>query len=249
MPSNADSACKWCGGSGFVRTAPNDRFPQGAEAPCRCVRQNLRRRHAAALMERSGLDAQTMARWSFDTFHPERAVANGEGIGELQRIVADCRAYAEGPRGWMILTGPYGCGKSHLAYATAAAVYRAGQAVVVSTVPDLLEALRQGFDEGGSGFAQRFAAVRDADLTVLDDLGAQYDTPWAAEKLYQIVDYRLRRRLPMIVTTNAILTDPRCRIEPRVRSRLLDGAQVEGGFSRLCLIPAGDYRLRAGGPR
>jgi len=254
MLPHAEPGCKACGGSGFVHLPPSPEYPNGADAVCRCVVRNNRRRRAVALMARSGLDEETMRRWSFETFHPEQAVARPEDLRRVAGVLATCRAYAREPRGWLVLVGVYGCGKSHLAYATAAEVFRAGGNVVVSTVPDLLEALRQGYAPeaatpgGGGTFDERFAAVRDADLAVLDDLGAHYATAWAAEKLYQIVDYRLRRRLPLIVTTNEDLSAPDCRIEPRVRSRLLEGTQCEDGFSRLLWIPAGDYRLRAAAP-
>jgi DNA replication protein DnaC len=81
---------------------------------------------------------------------------------------------------------------------------------------------------------------------VLDDLGAQNDTPWAAEKLYQILDHRYRRRLPLLVTTNVNLYAPQGRIEPRVLSRILDGANLADGFSRVVLLKVGDYRRRGG---
>jgi DNA replication protein DnaC len=44
--------------------------------------------------------------------------------------------------------------------------------------------------------------VKSAPLLVLDDFGKQTTTPWAQEKLYQVVNYRYNARLPMVVTTN-----------------------------------------------
>ena len=40
------------------------------------------------------------------------------------------------------------------------------------------------------------------DLLALDDFGAQSDTAWAREKLYQLVNYRVNHDLPTVVTSN-----------------------------------------------
>ncbi len=68
---------------------------------------------------------------------------------------------------------------------------------------------------------------------MLDDLGTQNATPWAAEKLYQIINYRYVNRLPTIVTTNVELDD----IDGRVSSRLQDPDLVT-----VIKILAPDYR-------
>ena len=272
MKPNADSACERCGGTGFVWLPPHDRYPNGAYAICPCRLQAQRRRRMDALMAHTGLTAETMARWSFDTFDPDAAVADAQGRARLARIKAHCQAYAQDPNGWLVLCGPYGCGKSHLAYATAAACHATGRAVYVSTVPDLLETLRQGFSSspsprtrgegrgegratrnaqptthnGALSFSARLALVCDADLLVLDDLGAQHDTPWSAEKLYQIIDHRYRLRLPLLVTTNVNLYDPQGRIDPRILSRILDGANLPAPSS-LAPVPRGEGRGEGSG--
>jgi DNA replication protein DnaC len=53
---------------------------------------------------------------------------------------------------------------------------------------------------------------------VLDDLGVENPSPWAQEKLFQLLNYRYNHRLPTIITTNTDLD----LLDPRIRSRLLD---------------------------
>ena len=246
MMPNADSACELCHGTGFVQVPPNERYPNGAAALCACRERIARRRKLLEIMTLSGLDEETLRRWTFATFDPDAAQADPRGKAHLAEVKALCEAFAGSPRGWLVLCGPYGCGKSHLAYAVAGAYLRARHGVYVSTVPDLLDALRRSFDgkKGEEPFERRFDLVRNAELLVLDDLGAQNDTPWAAEKLYQIVDHRYRRKLPMIITTNVNLYAPQGRIEPRILSRILDGANLPDGFSRVVLLQAQDFRQR-----
>jgi DNA replication protein DnaC len=101
------------------------------------------------------------------------------------------------------------------------------------TVPDLLDWLRFAYDSQESSFEQRFDEIRNKDLLILDDLGTQNATPWAEEKLFQIIDYRYLRRLPTVVTTNLDLRD----LDERVRSRLQDPEVVT-----LVRVTAPDYR-------
>jgi len=57
-----------------------------------------------------------------------------------------------------------------------------------------------------------------AKLLVLDDLGTQNATPWAREKLYQIINYRYESGMPTIITTSEHSKD----IDPRILSRMND---------------------------
>ena len=71
-------------------------------------------------------------------------------------------------------------------------------------------------------------------LLVLDDLGAHQASPWAQEKLYQLINYRHLAQRPTVVTTDVELS----KLEPRIASRLSD---LQGATSYEVLAP--DYRL------
>ncbi|MBM3121729.1 MAG: ATP-binding protein, partial [Chloroflexi bacterium] len=66
--------------------------------------------------------------------------------------------------------------------------------------------------------------MRQARLLVLDDLGTQASTPWAVEKLYQLLNHRYNATLPTVITTNLSLDD----LDARLRSRIID--------TRLCTV-------------
>ena len=95
----------------------------------------------------------------------------------------------------LMLAGPVGTGKTHAAYAIGNALV-ADQWVEAWTVADLLTALRP---DGDPTAAQ---AVRDADVLVLDDLGATKVSEWAQETLTALLDARLREQRRTIITTN-----------------------------------------------
>ena len=79
--------------------------------------------------------------------------------------------------------------------------------------------------------------MREAALLVLDDLGAQQSSPWANEKLFQLLNYRYNSRIPTIITTNNTGLQG---VEERVRSRMSDTSLV----TRVTFEDAVDYRLR-----
>ncbi len=86
-------------------------------------------------------------------------------------------------------------------------------------VPDLLDHLRATFNPNSSvSYDRRFEEVRTAPLLILDDLGTQSATPWAKEKLYQLLNYRYNAELPTVITTSETVDN----IDPRLRSRMLD---------------------------
>lgn len=137
----------------------------------------------------------------------------------LQFALETAQYYAQNPQGWLLFMGTYGCGKTHLAAAIANALQENGVDVMFITTPDLLDYLRVTFSPGSAiTFDQRFQAVRNAPFLVLDDLGTESATPWAKEKLFQIIDHRYVSQLPTVITTSKSMEE----INERIVSRLLD---------------------------
>ena len=63
--------------------------------------------------------------------------------------------------------------------------------------------VRVGYDETNI-VIQR---LNRAKLLIVDDLGAERETGFAVEKVYDIIDSRYRAKLPMILTTNLSLEE------------------------------------------
>ena len=124
-----------------------------------------------------------------------------------------------------MLTGTYGCGKTHLAAAIGNYRRGMGESPVFVVVPDLLDHLRATFSPtSNASYDELFNPVKSAPLLVLDDLGTQSATPWTREKLYQIFNERYNAKLPTVITMSSNLED----LDARIRSRMLD--------TRVCTI-------------
>ena len=213
-----DPNCPICGGVGFIRQdLPVDHPDFGRVLICSCrenqVTQSVRQR----LFRLSNLDS--LRDLTFETFKPRGRI----GVGSLQADTLESafshsRQFASSLEGWLLLLGGYGCGKTHLAAAIANFAVSMGVPTLFLTVPDLLDWLRFSYNSTETTFEERFEEIRTIKLLVLDDFGTQNATPWAQEKLFQILNYRYVNHLPLVVTSNLSMDD----IEPRIRSRLQD---------------------------
>jgi len=229
----AEEACPICKGLGYVRANVPVGHPDfGQLVPCTCHLAKLAERRVATL--RTLGDLKTLARMTFETFNPKGHSLPPDKQASLRCAYDEARGFAENPEGWLVLKGDYGCGKTHLAAAIANGCVERGQPVLFITVPDLLDHLRATFAPSSPAeFDTRFEEVRTAPVLILDDLGTESSTPWAQEKLFQILNYRYNARLPTVITTNHELED----IPLRLRSRLVDP-----DLTRVVSITALDYR-------
>jgi DNA replication protein DnaC len=228
-----EEVCPICGGVGFVRKDVPISDPDfGKLTMCICKQNDQNRSAQERLLRMSNLEA--FSQMTFHSFSVQGRLGLGdEQIQSLQYGLSQAQQYAAAPRGWMVLMGTYGCGKTHLAAAIANTCVEYGMNTLFLTVPDLLDWLRYSYDSSDTTFEQRFEEIRNVGLLVLDDLGSQNSTKWAAEKLFQIIDYRYSRKLPLVVTTNLTFED----LDDRIRSRLQDP-----DLSTRVRISAPDYR-------
>ena len=145
----------------------------------------------------------------------------------LQRAKQAAETFAAEPEGWLLFTGPRGSGKTHLAVAVGSESLRRGRPVFFAFVPSLLDHLRSTFSpDSPIGYDELFEQLKTVPLLILDDLGAESSTPWAEDKLYQIVVHRHEARLPTVIT-NAFSIEELEEAKPRIASRLVDSLVVD----------------------
>ena len=228
-----DPNCPICHGLGYVRLdlALND--PDfGKVRACTCRSAVLAHSAFQKLYEFSNLDA--LSSLSFENFKPRgKAWFTEEQQNSLESAFHRARDFASDLKGWLFIQGGFGSGKTHLAAAIANQAILRGVPTLFLTVPDLLDWLRFSYDSPETSYEERFEEIRNIDLLVMDDFGTHNATSWAQEKLFQILNHRYLKQLPLVMTTNV---DFRM-IEGRIRSRLEDRSLV----NRL-MIKAPDYR-------
>lgn len=219
---DAEQACPICNGVGYVTAdVPLGHPDFGKAVPCVCRQKTHAQKRLSALRAVSHVGA--LGYLTFDSFIPEPTHLPPDKAYNLRRAYETCVYFAEEPEGWLLLTGTYGCGKTHLAAAIANYRIEEGQPAVFMVVPDLLDHLRASFTpQSENSYDDLFEQLRTTPLLILDDLGTQSSTPWAQEKLFQLLNHRYNARLATVITTNQRLDE----IDPRVRSRLQDPSLV-----------------------
>ena len=154
---------------------------------------------------------------------PDVRAADEQQRGTLEIAFNAAKSFAGSPEGWLLLTGEPGCGKTHLAVAIINERLKRGLPVFFATVSTLLDHMRATFrPDSLIPYDELFEQIKTAPLLVLDDLGSETSTPWAEEKLYQIIVHRHDARLPTVITSNLASLKELDEAKPRIRSRLSD---------------------------
>jgi DNA replication protein DnaC len=148
----------------------------------------------------------------------------------------------------LLLMGDPGTGKTHLAVAALRAIIAKGFEGIFFDYQNLLDRIRAGYDSASnSSDKETYRTALDAEVLLLDDLGAHRVTDWVEDTVTAVITSRCNQRKPLIATTNLIderssTVDHRTtlteRIGPRARSRLFEMCKV----IRMPLIE--DFRLR-----
>ncbi len=206
----------------------------GTLVACQCTIERQQERQTKLLIERSNLGplrGKTFESFTVDpSLLPRPPRSSPEAAFKAAKSFATRPDRSEDMRlqqpkvEWLVFIGAHGSGKTHLAAAIANERLRQRRPAVFLVVPDLLDKLRATFHPSSDiTYDELFETARTTPLLVLDDLGAQSSTPWAQEKLYQIINERYNRRLETAITSNLDLED----MDPRLRSRIGDTNLVE----------------------
>jgi DNA replication protein DnaC len=209
----SDRVCPICNGAERLRiNVPYGDPSFGKSILCSCLEDRRKILRQQQLRQAADLDA--FRDCTFKTFDHR--------IPGVQEAVRISLAFALHPQGWLLLVGPCGCGKTHLAAAIANQCLEHGVSVFFTTAPDLLDTLRATLVVP-ERYTQLTTWVRDVELLVLDDLGAQQPSAWSNEKLLQLLEYRTTLTLPTIITA---VPKEFQELDERLRSRLTDSQLV-----------------------
>jgi DNA replication protein DnaC len=217
----------------FKKPCACDRARQAQQEKAAAVKakRELHEKRAALLYERSGLPKRALG-CRFETFIPragtQAALAAVRAYaGDFDRLCADGMG--------LLITGPTGAGKTHLAAALAHALIEAEHEVLFYNATALLHAIQSGCR--GQSDADPVAACVRAGLLILDDAGAEKPSAWTQATFYHILNTRIDELRPTVITTNLTVNELAAAFDRRVASRLAD----RRCFARLTLT-AEDYR-------
>ena len=234
------TACPDCGGTGYSIHASED----GVERAKRC---------SCGLVDRVGTlmkDARIPKRYrscSFDSYDTLNASLARARI-QIQKFVEEYPLHDFG----LLLLGPCGVGKTHLAAAALSFLIREkGVSGIFYDFRDLLKEIQASYNPvSGTTEMGILTPIFSAEVLVLDDLGATKMTDWVRDTLSHIINNRYNERRVTIVTTNledevttASRGDERVRERPLLRDQI--GDALRSRLYEMCEVidlAGDDYR-------
>ena len=195
--------CEKCRDLGFVETRM-----------CECFKRALVLRG----YETSGLGAligkQTFDNYSLDYFR-------GEDRERMRQNFTRIQSYAESfsrNSDSLLLMGGTGLGKTHLSSALAKVVIDRGFDVLYTSVLNMIAEFEKAKFRGEQDDTDRYFA---AELLIMDDLGTELGGSFTESCLYNVIDTRICKGLPTVISTNLTAAQLSERYTGRLFSRLL----------------------------
>ena len=188
---------------------------------CECLCRITNEMAAAELNASAPLDKCKFS--TFDvTRYPDEADGDSAVPREMMQDNLDyCKQFADefnGKGSGILMIGETGLGKTHLSLSIANSLIEKGFCVAYGSVPELVRKIQN--EQFGRSDGDTLSLATDSDLLILDDLGAENATDWCVSMLYEIINTRQNRRLPIIINTNLDFEELTEKYRDRLSSRM-----------------------------
>lgn len=191
---------------------------------CRCEREVEERRkqekqneedmERIRKLKKASLMDEKLSGATFRNFKPTKY--NARNLKLCQRYAEKFDLMLEKNQG-LLFWGDVGTGKSFAAACIANYLLERKIPVIMTSFVKLLEVIQASREEEPA-ILNRLGYAK---LVIFDDLGAERGTDYALEKVYNIIDSRYRKSLPMILTTNLTIEEMKRDMDIRY-SRIYD---------------------------
>lgn len=206
---------------------------------CTCMKTLLREIAYERLNQISPLSLS-----DFDSFSLEYYSKTPSGDGKtspythMMSVLGFCKKYArtfgEDSRS-LLFQGSPGLGKTHLSLAIAREVIDRGYGVIYVSAPAIMTKIEAEHFDSRDTEKDSEKLVTECDLLILDDLGTEFTSRFGVSALYNIINTRMIRQKPTIISTNLKLTELQEKYNIRTISRmigLLDRVEFVGNDIR-----------------
>ncbi len=171
------------------------------------------------------LKTSTFASFRAD-YYPdvEDGVAGISQQKHMESVLTFCKEYAKDfskSSQSLFMYGKTGLGKTHLSLAIAGAAIDKGYNVFYGSIQTIMDALERDHFGKNEGPSMVKDDILSCDLLVIDDLGVEFSTQYTVSEVHNIINSRILKGLPTIISTNLDMKGIESRYSQRIASRIL----------------------------
>lgn len=210
--------CEKCNDTGFYEERDDKKGVSYGTKLCSCHIDLLKNLASEEMSLQTPLELS-----SFDDFDLSFYKDDRETLEQMKYIFETCVAYSqnfdlESPS--LLFYGRTGLGKTHLSLSIANEVIKKGYNVIYGSVNNFFAKIEyEKFSKGNDTYT--LDLLCDADLLILDDLGMEFATSFTNSALYTIINTRICKNLPTVISTNLSPDELRDKYHESIVSRIV----------------------------
>ena len=217
-------SCEKCSDTGFIDGKMCSCFREAL------IKENIKSSGMGVLIEK-----QSFEKFVIDSTLPE------EERARLERIVKTAKDYADnfstGNKN-LVFLGTTGTGKTHISSSIAKVVIERGFEVLYDTAQNIFSAFEEDkFRSGYGPYTPKGEKYLECDLLIIDDLGTEFVTQFSTSCLYNLINTRINKGLPFIISSNLTNKQLLDTYDSRIVSRII------GSSSLVFVFPGKDKRF------
>ncbi len=217
-------SCEKCSDTGFIDGKMCSCFREAL------IKENIKSSGMGVLIEK-----QSFEKFVIDSTLPE------EERARLERIVKTAKDYADnfstGNKN-LVFLGTTGTGKTHISTSIAKRVIEQGYEVLYDTAQNIFSAFEEDkFRSGYGPYTPKGEKYLECDLLIIDDLGTEFVTQFSTSCLYNLINTRINKGLPFIISSNLTNKQLLDTYDSRIVSRII------GTSSLVFVFPGKDKRF------
>lgn len=231
--------CHRCNDNGWLTMVDNDGYQIYLDGKpklirCLCMRPEDEERRAKQLLEIDGLYMQGERDITFESID----LGNTDDPKNPYRIIYEAINHRQSPRGFFLLSGVYGSGKTMLMMAAINEARNNKYASLYVILKRILDHLREAYQPGSNvSYDGRWELLTNgASVLAIDEFGFDSETPWAIAQLEALIDERWRQQHEkMTMITTNLTREEITAMSGKIASRLFAASTVQLNLGKVDL--------------